>query len=594
MTTADDILRRVFGFASFRGPEQRAAVEALVADEDVLVVMPTGSGKSLCYQLPALVRPGAAVVVSPLIALMQDQVTALRQFGISAAAYNSTVTGIERHAVEQAMTEGRLDVLYVSPERLAAPGFLDFLDRVPVALFAIDEAHCVSQWGHDFRPEYRELAVLSERFPSVPRIALTATADAPTRNDIVRQLRLGNARILISGFDRPNIRYTVRPRTSETRQLLEFLEARRGEAGIVYCATRKRTEETAKALQGAGRSALVYHAGLDPEVRAANQTRFARSDDAVIVATIAFGMGVDKPDVRFVAHLDLPKSVEAYYQETGRAGRDGLPAEAWMVYGLQDVVRQRKWIDDSSAPEEQKRIERAKLESLLGFCEAAGCRRQILLAHFGDRCEPCGNCDTCLQPPETFDGTEAAQMVLSCIFRTGQRFGAVHIVDVLRGSGNERIRRFGHDGLSTWGIGKGRSEEDWRAIIRQLVAVGLVAVDHEGYGGLRLGPDCRSVLRGERRVPLRRAGRAGTPRQRGRVSVPPADQAAFDALRRVRKSLADSQGIPPYAVFHDATLVAMVNRRPSSLSEMGEVPGVGAIKLERYGAIFLEQLDRLG
>ena len=594
-----EVLRRVFGYEAFRG-HQRAAIDAVVAGRDALVLMPTGAGKSLCYQVPALVRPGVAVVVSPLIALMQDQVAALAQNGVKAAALNSALDGRERAGVERAMREGRLDLVYVSPERFAAPGFLDLLERAPLALFAIDEAHCVSQWGHDFRPDYRQLAVLAERFPAVPRIALTATADEATRADILRELRLEGAERFVSGFDRPNIRYTVRPRRERVRQLLAFLAGRRGEAGIVYCMTRKRVDDVADALNRAGVPALAYHAGMEAGERAAAQARFVASDDAVMVATVAFGMGIDKPDVRFVAHLDLPKSLEAYYQETGRAGRDGLPAEAWMLYGPGDAAQLGRFIEQSEASEEQKRVERGKLEALMRYAEAASCRRQILLGYFGDGCEPCGNCDICLDPPELFDGTEAAQMALSAIYRTGQRFGGGHIIDVLRGRETERVQRLRHDRLPTFGVGKERRVGEWRSILRQLTAAELVAAETlEGFTVLRLGPDARAVLRGERQVQLRlekREARArrqpGERRERAAPAVS-SDRAGFEALRALRHRLAQEQGVPAYVVFQDNALHAMLERRPATLEEMAEVPGVGATKLQRYGEAFLEALRAL-
>ena len=594
-----EVLRRVFGFEAFRG-HQRAAIDAVIRGEDALVLMPTGAGKSLCYQVPALVRPGVAVVVSPLIALMQDQVAALAQNGVRAAAFNSTLDGRERAGVERALREGRLDLVYVSPERFAAPGFLDMLDGAPVALFAIDEAHCVSQWGHDFRPDYRRLAVLAERFPGVPRIALTATADAETRADIARELRLEGAQRFVSGFDRPNIRYTVKPRRQRVQQLLGFLAGRLGEAGIVYCMTRKRVEEVAAELNRAGVPALAYHAGLEAGERTERQARFVASDDAVMVATVAFGMGIDKPDVRFVAHLDLPKSPEAYYQETGRAGRDGLPAEAWMLYGPGDAAQLGRFIEVSEAPEEQKRIERAKLEALLGYAEAATCRRRILLGYFGDDCEPCGNCDVCLDPPEMFDGAEAAQMALSAIYRTGQRFGSGHIIDVLRGRQTERILRLGHDRLPTYGVGKERSVSEWRSILRQLTVAELAVPERlDSFTVLRLGPEARAVLRGERTVELRREKREARParkrqehKERG-LAAAPADREGFEALRALRRRLASEQGVAPFMVFHDSVLHDMLDRRPTTLEKMAEVPGVGAKKLQSYGQVFLEAIREI-
>ncbi|MEO5338293.1 MAG: DNA helicase RecQ, partial [Magnetospirillum sp. WYHS-4] len=498
------ILRDVFGFPSFRG-EQAAVIDHVAAGGDALVLMPTGGGKSLCYQVPALLRDGVAVVVSPLIALMRDQVEALRQLGVRAAALNSSLAYGESQAVERAMRAGGMDLVYVAPERLLSEPFLDLLDGCRIALFAIDEAHCVSQWGHDFRPEYRRLTVLHRRFPEVPRIALTATADGPTRREILEHLELEDGRAFVAGFDRPNIRYRIAAKTDARHQFLAFLKAEHaGEAGIVYCLSRAKVEEVAAWLRSQGLAALPYHAGLDKRERDAHQDRFLKEDGIVMVATVAFGMGIDKPDVRFVAHLDLPKSLEAYYQETGRAGRDGLPADAWMAYGIGDVVKLRQMIDGSEAPEERKRVERRKLDALLGFCETVRCRRQVLLEYFGEqRAEPCGNCDTCLEPVESFDGTEAARMALSAVYRTGQVFGAAHVIDVLLGGDTERIRKFGHDRLSTYGIGKAFKREEWRSIFRQLTALGLLEVDVDGHGGLRLGADTRPVLRGEQTVYFR-------------------------------------------------------------------------------------------
>jgi ATP-dependent DNA helicase RecQ len=523
--------------------------------------MPTGGGKSLCYQVPALCRPGTAVVVSPLIALMRDQVEALRQLGIRAAALNSSLAPGEAIHVERELEAGELDLVYVAPERLLTRAFLALLERCRLALFAIDEAHCVSQWGHDFRPEYRQLAVLHERFPAVPRLALTATADVPTRRDILEQLKLTNSRVFVASFDRPNIRYRIQPKVNPRRQLKAFVEGEhRGEAGIVYVQTRAKAEETARWLAEQGVTALPYHAGLDGALRARNQERFLKEEGVVMVATIAFGMGIDKPDVRFVAHLDLPKSVEAYYQETGRAGRDGLPSDAWMVYGLDDLVRQRQFIEQSTAPDAQKRIERRKLEALLGFCEATRCRRQVLLGYFGENLpEPCGNCDTCLEPPESFDATEAARKALSCVYRTGQIFGAQHVIDVLLGGDTERVRKFRHERLSTYGIGGDLSREEWRSIFRQLVAQDLLAVDVEGHGGLRLGPTARPVLRGEQVVELRRellrkqpAARNAQGRARRSLAFEdPGEEDLFQALRAKRLAL------PPSATVRHA-----LRRRP--------------------------------
>ena len=592
-----DVLRSVFGFESFRG-QQAAIVDHVTGGGDALVLMPTGGGKSLCYQVPALCRAGTAVVVSPLIALMQDQVEALRQLGVRAAALNSSLAYGEASRVERQLREGELDLVYVAPERLLTAPFLDLLDNSSIALFAIDEAHCVSQWGHDFRPEYLGLALLHDRYPTVPRIALTATADGPTRREIVERLRLGDGRIFEASFDRPNIRYRVLPKDNPRAQLLAFLKAEHeGDSGIVYCLSRAKVDETASWLRNHGYPALAYHAGLDKTVRAGNQDRFLKEEGLVMVATIAFGMGIDKPDVRFVAHLDLPKSLEAYYQETGRAGRDGLPSDAWMVYGIQDVAKLRQMIDGSEAPERQKHVERHKLDALLGYCETTRCRRQVLLEYFGETlAAPCGNCDTCLEPVEGFDGTELARKALSCVYRTGQTFGAVHVIDVLTGADGERIRHFGHHGLSTWGIGKELSKTEWKSVFRQLVALNLLMVDVDGHGGLHLGPGCREVLRGERRVDLRRdrqrdrkAARTAA-RSGAEVLSDPAERALFDALRTRRMELAKAQGVPPYVIFHDSTLVEMARHRPRTPEGMSRLPGVGEAKLARYGAAFLAVL----
>jgi len=591
-----EVLSTVFGFGAFRG-QQAEIIAHVVAGGDALVLMPTGGGKSLCYQVPALCRDGVAVVVSPLIALMRDQVEALRQLGVRAAALNSSIAFSEAMKTERQMRAGEIDLVYVAPERLLTDSFLELLDRCKLALFAIDEAHCVSQWGHDFRPEYRQLTVLHTRYPSVPRIALTATADAPTRRDIVERLDLGQGRVFVAGFDRPNIRYRVQAKLETRAQLLAFLGTHEGESGIVYCMTRGKVEEIAEWLTQKGRTALPYHAGLDKTVRDRHQDRFVKEDGVVIVATIAFGMGIDKPDVRFVAHLDLPKSLEAYYQETGRAGRDGLPSEAFMLYGLEDVAKLRQLLEGSDAPDAQKQIERRKLDALLGFCETARCRRQVLLSYFGETlAEPCGNCDTCLEPVETFDGTELAQKALSCVYRTGQRFGAAHIIDVLRGADTEKIGKFGHADLSTYGIGKDLSAADWRSVLRQLVAMGLLVVDLAGHGGLKFGPDCRAVLRGERRIELRRdTMRAPRPKRAAKVAAAagdgagaPLDQALFEALRAKRMVLAKAQGVPPYVIFHDSTLLAMASAKPRDLDSFARLPGIGSAKLTRYGRTFLD------
>lgn len=594
-----ELLHRVFGHADFRGPQQ-AIIEHIAAGGDALVLMPTGGGKSLCYQVPALLRPGVGVVISPLIALMQDQVEALRQLGVRAEFLNSTLDGESAARVERALLAGELDLLYVAPERLLTPRFLSLLDRSPIALFAIDEAHCVSQWGHDFRREYRELTVLHERWPQVPRIALTATADPPTQREIAERLQLDEAQWFVSSFDRPNIRYNVAQKENGKRQLLEFLDAHRGEAGIVYCLSRRKVDQTAEALAELGFKALPYHAGLDAEVRAANQRRFLREDGVVMVATIAFGMGIDKPDVRFVAHMDLPKSLEGYYQETGRAGRDGEPAEAWLCYGLGDMVLLKQMIEQSEAGEERKQLERRKLDQLLGYCESMQCRRQVLLAGFGETYpQPCGNCDNCLQPAASWDATLAAQKALSCVYRTGQRFGVVHLIEVLRGGEGERIRQFGHDKLSTYGIGKDLDAKSWRGVFRQLVAAGLLEVDAEAFGGLRLTDSSRAVLTGKQAVVLRKElpGKKQRERDRGPrtgVSVQPQDLPLFGALRDLRAQLAREQNVPAYVIFHDSTLRNIAEQRPGSLGELAQVGGIGGTKLERYGPQVLETIRAQG
>ncbi|EXJ14629.1 DNA helicase RecQ [Imhoffiella purpurea] len=596
--SALQILSRVFGYERFRG-EQAEIIGHLVSGGDALVLMPTGGGKSLCYQIPALMRSGVGVVVSPLIALMQDQVDALRQLGVRAAFLNSSLTQGQARGVERAMLDADLDLVYVAPERLLTERFLALLERIEIALFAIDEAHCVSQWGHDFRPEYIQLGLLQERWPGVPRIALTATADTPTRNEILTRLRLDRARRFVSSFDRPNIRYRIVEKSNPRQQLLAFLKGEHSQdAGIVYCLSRRRVEETAAFLQGQGFTALPYHAGLPAETRRQHQARFLREEGLVMVATIAFGMGIDKPDVRFVAHLDLPKSLESYYQETGRAGRDGLPADAWMAYGLADVVMLRRIIDESEADERFKRVERHKLDGMLGYCETTECRRQVMLHYFGERLDaPCGNCDTCLDPVETWDGTLAARQALSCIYRTGQRFGSAYLVDVLLGKDLERIRRFGHDRISTFGIGRDLSADRWRSVYRQLVAAGLVEVDMEGHGALRLTERCRPLLRGEtsiqlRRDPDRRKARVSGASRPAAVTAPsdPETAALWESLRAYRRELAREQNVPAYVIFNDATLRELLIHRPRDLDEMHAINGVGQAKLERFGAGFLALL----
>jgi ATP-dependent DNA helicase RecQ len=593
------LLHRVFGHAGFRGPQQDI-IEHIAAGNDALVLMPTGGGKSLCYQVPALLREGVGVVVSPLIALMQDQVEALRQVGVRAEFLNSTLDAESASRVEQAMLAGELDLLYVAPERLLTTRFLSLLDRSAIALFAIDEAHCVAQWGHDFRREYRELTVLHERWPQVPRIALTATADPPTQREIAERLQLEDARRFVSSFDRPNIRYNVVQKDNGKRQLLEFMGAHRDEAGIVYCLSRKKVEQTADFLAEHGFKALPYHAGLDAEIRADNQRRFLREDGVVMVATIAFGMGIDKPDVRFVAHTDLPKSLEGYYQETGRAGRDGEAAEAWLCYGMGDMVLLKQMIEQSEAGEERKQLERRKLDQLLGYCESMQCRRQVLLAGFGETYpDACGNCDNCLQPAASWDATLAAQKALSCVYRTGQRFGAAHLIDVLRGGEGERIRQFGHDALSTYGIGKDLDAKTWRGVFRQLVASGLLEVDAEAFGGLRLTDASRAVLTGKQQVVLRKELPSKSERSRDRgprtgVPVQPGDLPLFGALRDLRAQLAREQNVPAYVIFHDSTLRNIAEQRPQSLDELSKVGGIGGAKLERYGTQLLEAVRAQG
>ena len=596
--TPREVLDRVFGYGAFRG-EQEAIIGHVASGGDGLVVMPTGGGKSLCYQIPALIRDGVAVVVSPLIALMQDQVDALLQVGVRAGYLNSTLTFDEVREIEDDARAGSLDLLYVAPERLMGERTLALLDRLRIALFAIDEAHCVSQWGHDFRPEYLQLSVLHERYPGVPRIALTATADAPTRREIAERLGLRDARIFVSGFDRPNIRYAIVPKRNAREQLLRFLDAEhRGHAGIVYCLSRRKVEETARWLRGRGYDALPYHAGMNAEERKLHQDAFVREDAVIIVATIAFGMGIDKPDVRFVAHLDLPKSIESYYQETGRAGRDGTPADAWMAYGLSDVITLRQMVEGSGADEQRKRLEVRKLDAMLGLCELTTCRRQTLLAYFGDEgTGPCANCDNCIAPPQAWDATQAAQMALSCVYRTGQRFGAGYVTDVLLGKDNERIRSFGHQRLSTFGIGADIDASTWRSVFRQLVARGLMSVDVEGFGSLKLTEASRSVLRGACEVHLRRDTAAPKKRRRepvaraARAALGPEHQALFDALRARRRELATAQGVPPYVIFHDTTLEAMADQQPLTLEEFAALPGVGEKKLERYATAFIEVIE---
>jgi ATP-dependent DNA helicase RecQ len=604
---AERILQDVFGYPAFRG-QQQEIVTHLAGGGDALVLMPTGGGKSLCFQVPALLREGMGVVVSPLIALMQDQVAALQEAGVRAAALNSSMSWPQVQDIERKVRTGDLDLLYVAPERLLTDRCLELLDSVAkIALFAIDEAHCVSQWGHDFRPEYIRLAVLAQRYPGVPRIALTATADESTRKEITARLHLQNARIFVASFDRPNIRYRIAEKQNARKQLLEFIRREHdGESGIVYCLSRATVDETAAFLAGQGVNALPYHAGLDNSTREANQSRFIREDGVVMVATIAFGMGIDKPDVRFVAHLDLPKSIEGYYQETGRAGRDGLPADAWMIYGLGDVIQQRWMIEQSEAAEDYKRIFTAKLDAILGLCEAADCRRVRLLDYFGEASQPCGNCDNCLTPPEEWDGTEAARKLMSCILRcqqaSGFSFGAQQIIDVLRGKSTPKVLQFGHERLSTFGIGTDLDVMQWRSVLRQLVMLRLVRVDHERFNTLRLTEASRAVLKGERQLRLRRSVKAVPKRPERRLidktrvgaeatELAELDEVVYEALRTWRREVSKEHGVPAYTVFHDSTLRELARVRPKSLIELRTISGIGATKLERYGEALLTTLE---
>ncbi|MDX1588644.1 MAG: DNA helicase RecQ [Oleiphilaceae bacterium] len=599
--TPHSVLEHTFGYRQFRG-HQEAIIQALVAGEDALVLMPTGGGKSLCYQIPALVREGTGVVISPLIALMQDQVQALQALGVRARFLNSSLDFQQVQETEQALRAGQVDLLYIAPERLIQERTLALLHQCPVALFAIDEAHCVSQWGHNFRSDYLQLSLLHEQFPSVPRVALTATADGRTREEIAQRLQLTGAKHFVSGFDRPNIQYRISRKDNPRQQLTRFLKQEHpGDAGIVYCLSRNRVETVARWLQGEGITALPYHAGLSPQMRQEHQSRFLREEGVVIVATIAFGMGIDKPDVRFVAHLDLPKSIESYYQETGRAGRDGEPATAWMVYGLQDVIKLRQMLEGSQGSELHKRVERQKLDAMLALCETTRCRRHTLLSYFDDPAqEHCGNCDACLTPAKTHDATDQVRKALSCVYRTGQRFGVNYVVDVLRGVDNERIRQFGHHQLSTWGLGADTDATQWRAVFRQLVAFGYLKVDTDGFGGLSLTEQCRPLLRGEQRIELRedvvekaprRSASGGGAARKAPADLDPADQPLWEALRACRKQLAEEQGVPPYVIFHDSSLRDMALRKPASEAQMLEVSGVGDSKMEKYGHAFLRVIE---
>ncbi len=593
MKRAQKILQSTFGYREFRHAQQEI-IQQILDGNDALVLMPTGGGKSLCFQIPALVRSGTAIVVSPLIALMQDQVDALQQLGIKAAFLNSSLSFPEVQEVEDQLRVGELDLLYVAPERLLTSGMLDLLDQCELSLFAIDEAHCVSQWGHDFRPEYQKLRILHQRYPNIPRIALTATADQRTRDEIISQLQLDDAQVFINSFDRPNIHYAISDGNNPKQRLWQFLETNHPEdAGIVYCLSRKKVEATAEWLAEQGRKALPYHAGLPQETRQQNQQRFLREEGVIIVATIAFGMGIDKPDVRFVAHLSLPKSIEAYYQETGRAGRDGAPANAWMAYGLQDVITLRQFTQESTADEAHKRVEYHKLESMLGLCELITCRRHALLAYFDEIGDAsCGQCDNCVRPPEKWDGTEAAQKALSCIYRTDQRFGVNYIVDILQGKTDDRIQRNGHDQLSTFGIGTEMPVSEWRSLFRQLIALGYLDIDMARHGALRLTEKCRPILRGEEKLELRKQVKPEKTAKgsKQKTAIRPQDQSLWDALRVLRMKLAEEAGVPPYVIFHDATLQEMVKKRPTIENEFTKISGVGGQKLARYGAAFMAEI----
>ena len=595
-----DILRKTYGYDSFRGP-QAEIIDHVISGKNAFVLMPTGGGKSLCYQIPSLIRDGVGIIISPLIALMQDQVEALKQLGIRASALNSAMPPDQQRQTERMLVDGEIDMVYVAPERLLMDDFQRLIDNAKIALFAIDEAHCMSQWGHDFRPHYAQLSQLAERFPHIPRIALTATADAPTRRDIVNFLQLQNGGSFVSGFDRPNIHYTIAVKDSAKQQILAFIKNNHAkDSGIVYCLSRQSVEDTAAWLCEEGFKALPYHAGLSAEVRAKNQQKFLREERIIMVATIAFGMGIDKPDVRFVAHMNIPKNIEAYYQETGRAGRDGLPSNAFMVYGLNDSAMQRNFIEQSNASDQQKRIEHQKLNALLGLCEAAHCRRQVILEYFGDKAKPCGNCDTCQNPPETFDGTIAAQKALSCVYRTGQRFGVSYVIDVLLGKADERMKKFGHDQITTFNIGGEYSKTEWQGIFRQLVALNLLAVDTAEHGGLFITTAGQAFLKEKTPVKLRKqesrkeARKALMKKEAEDFYGQEMNQPLFDALREARMELAKQQNVPPYVIFHDKTLREMAVFKPASRSALMEISGMGERKMERYGQIFLDVIRKYG
>ncbi|MBQ0753489.1 MAG: DNA helicase RecQ [Gammaproteobacteria bacterium] len=591
MSDPQHILEHVFGYDSFRGPQQ-AIIEALVRGDDALVIMPTGGGKSLCYQIPSLAREGCGVVISPLIALMQDQVDALKELGVRAGFLNSSLSSAEASATEQALLSGELDLLYIAPERLVQSRCQSLLQQAKLSLFAIDEAHCVSQWGHDFRSDYLQLSLLHELFPTVPRIALTATADARTQKEIAERLQLTEAEHFLGGFDRPNIQYRIQHKDKPRQQLLQFLRTEHPQhAGIVYCLSRKKVEQTAEWLSKEGFTALPYHAGLPATLKQTHQRRFLREESVIIVATIAFGMGIDKPDVRFVVHLDLPKSVEAYYQETGRAGRDGDAATALLLYGLEDVVKLGQMLGNSDGNDVFKRHERQRLDAMLGLCEITSCRRQVLLRYFGEQSSPCGNCDNCISPAETWDGTDASRKLLSCIYRTGQRYGANHVIEVLRGSSNEKVMQAGHSAISTYGIGKELSNNEWRSVVRQLVAQGLIDVNADAFGALQLNDSCRALLRGEQTLQLRRDKQitaSASPAKRVQSNIDEQDMPLWHDLRACRKRLADEHQVPPYVVFHDATLIEMVQKRPTTKQAMLTITGVGDSKLERFGKDFID------